>query len=157
MDKQKIGKAGTFILGGVAGTIAGILIAPRSGRELRGAMSSRAGEARERSRESYYEARERAREHLSGVSDLRPVDEGMAEMPLSDTLPEEPEEASPVPVSPDNPPSHPGPDASPWLRAVPPEEVLEEVSEEDPEALRRRIRQTRDRLRRRDLGEETNG
>lgn len=147
MDRQKLGKAGTFILGGVAGAVAGILIAPRSGRELRGAMSSRAGEARERGREGYFEARERARERVAGMREPRPADEDTAEMslgPLGDTSPGEPppDEAVPEP---------------PGLRAVPREDEPQEPEEtpeedHDPEALRRRIRQTRERLRRRGPG-----
>ncbi|HKZ27325.1 MAG TPA: YtxH domain-containing protein, partial [Rubrobacteraceae bacterium] len=45
VDKQKIG---TFVLGGIAGALAGILLAPKSGKELRGSIANRAGEARER-------------------------------------------------------------------------------------------------------------
>lgn len=151
MDRQKIGKAGTFILGGVAGTIAGILLAPRSGREFMGAVSSRACEARERSREGYFEARERAREHLAGMRDPLPVDEDTAEMRLGDTFPEEAKAAYPVEDSTENPGSHPVPDDSTWLRSVPPVEE-EAAGEEDPEALRRKIRQTRERLRGRGSG-----
>ena len=69
VDRQKLG---TFVLGGVAGALAGILLAPRSGRELRGSIASRAGEARERGREGYFEARERARERAAAVRDVPP-------------------------------------------------------------------------------------
>jgi gas vesicle protein len=55
----------TFLLGGAAGILAGILLAPRSGRELRGSVMERAGEARERGRETLFEARERMQERLS--------------------------------------------------------------------------------------------
>ncbi len=55
----------TFLLGGAAGILAGILLAPRSGRELRGSVRERAGEARERGRETLFEARERMQERLS--------------------------------------------------------------------------------------------
>ena len=55
----------TFLLGGAAGVAAGILLAPRSGKELRGSVLERAGEARERSRETLFEARERMHERLS--------------------------------------------------------------------------------------------
>lgn len=61
-DKQRLG---TFLLGGAVGALAGILLAPRSGRETRGSISNRAGEARERSREAYFDAQERVREHVS--------------------------------------------------------------------------------------------
>src|SRR3712207_2501352 len=53
LDKQRLR---TFLLGGAVGILAGILLAPRSGRELRGSIADRAGEARERSRETYFEA-----------------------------------------------------------------------------------------------------
>src|SRR3712207_166920 len=80
LDKQRLR---TFLLGGAAGILAGILLAPRSGKELRGSVMERAGEAHERSRETLFEARERMQERLSearegpqrGVpvrSDLRP-------------------------------------------------------------------------------------
>ena len=55
----------TFLLGGAAGILAGILLAPRSGRELRGSVMERAGEARERGRETLFETRERVQERLS--------------------------------------------------------------------------------------------
>lgn len=146
MDRQKLGKAGTFILGGVAGAVAGILIAPRSGRELRGAMSSRAGEARERGRESYFEARERARERMSGMGAPGPADEETREMPLG-PLDETPGEAAPEAAT--------APEPAP-LRAVPPEEDAP-AEDLDSEALRRRIRQTRERLGRRGTEGDTDG
>ncbi|MDP8946678.1 MAG: YtxH domain-containing protein [Actinomycetota bacterium] len=62
LDKQRVR---TFLLGGAAGILAGILLAPRSGKELRGSVMERAGEARERSRETLFEARERMQERLS--------------------------------------------------------------------------------------------
>src|SRR5215210_8063527 len=62
LDKQRLK---SFLLGGAAGILAGILLAPRSGRELRGSIRDRAGEARERSRESLFEAQERMQERLS--------------------------------------------------------------------------------------------
>ncbi len=64
LDKQRLR---TFLLGGAAGILAGILLAPRSGKELRGSVVERAGEARERSRETLFEARERMQERLSEV------------------------------------------------------------------------------------------
>src|SRR3712207_4334686 len=63
-DKQRLR---TFLLGTAAGILAGILLAPRSGRELRGSVVERAGEARERGRETLFEARERMQERLSEV------------------------------------------------------------------------------------------
>jgi gas vesicle protein len=62
LDRQRLR---TFLLGGAAGILAGILLAPRSGKELRGSVMERAGEARERSRETLFEARERMQERLS--------------------------------------------------------------------------------------------
>lgn len=156
MDRQKIERAGTFILGGVAGAVFGILISPRSGREVRGSMSSRAGEARDRGRESYFEARERARERLAAMREsAAPEDTG--EMIIGEPVPEEAPVADPGP---------PEPESRPGLRAVPPEEPEEyaesEAGEggyktrddrdtteasEASEVLRRRISKTRERLR----------
>ena len=45
LDKQRLR---TFVLGGLAGALAGIIFAPKSGKELRGTIASRAGEAREK-------------------------------------------------------------------------------------------------------------
>lgn len=59
------GRLGTFVLGTVAGILTGVFIAPRSGRELRNALANRAGEVRERSREGYFETRERMRERFA--------------------------------------------------------------------------------------------
>src|SRR3712207_8436599 len=61
LDKQRLR---TFLLGGMAGVLAGILLAPRSGRELRGSLANHAGEARERGRETYFDAQEQMRERL---------------------------------------------------------------------------------------------
>jgi gas vesicle protein len=62
LDKQRLG---ALLLGGAAGILAGILLAPRSGKEMRGSVAERAGEARERGRETLFEARERMQERLS--------------------------------------------------------------------------------------------
>src|SRR3954471_9425439 len=62
LDKQRLR---TFVLGGIAGALAAILFAPKSGKELRGSITSRAGEARERGRETYFEAQERMQERVS--------------------------------------------------------------------------------------------
>ena len=64
LDKQRLR---TFLLGGAAGLLAGILLAPRSGRELRGSLANRAGEAREKGRESYFDAQEEMRERLAEI------------------------------------------------------------------------------------------
>ena len=64
LDKQLLR---TFLLGGAAGILAGILLAPRSGKELRGSVMERAGEARERGRETYFDAQEQMRERMAEV------------------------------------------------------------------------------------------
>lgn len=134
LDKQKLG---TFVLGGVAGALAGILLAPRSGRETRGSIASRAGEARERTREGYFEARERAGERAAEFRDAPSVREENLDLtvgPASEPEPVEPPSAFPS--------------AAPPLRDVSREEpAVEEQSEADPEELRRRIQETRSRLR----------
>ncbi len=66
LDRQRLK---TFLLGGIAGALAGIVFTPRSGRELRGSVSNRAGEARERSREALFDAQERLRERLAERSE----------------------------------------------------------------------------------------
>lgn len=148
MDRQKLG---TFVLGGVAGAVAGILAAPRSGRETRGSILNRAGEARERSREGYFEASERARERRSGRGN--PFFRGSEpseppEMTLGDTRPDEEtlsEDSAPeASEQPEAPPGEAPPGESP-LRAVTPEESA--VSSEEREELRRRVERTRQRLR----------
>jgi gas vesicle protein len=62
LDRQRLR---TFLLGGAAGILAGILLAPRSGRELRSSVANRVEEARERGRETLFEARERMHERMS--------------------------------------------------------------------------------------------
>ena len=62
LDKQRLR---TFVLGGAVGALVGILLAPRSGRELRGSLANRAGEARERGRERYFGAQEQVRDRLA--------------------------------------------------------------------------------------------
>src|SRR5829696_245415 len=64
LDRQRLR---TFVLGGAVGALVGILLAPRSGKELRGSLANRAGEARERGRETYFEAQEQMRERLAEV------------------------------------------------------------------------------------------
>jgi gas vesicle protein len=121
LDKQRLR---TFLLGGAAGILVGILLAPRSGKELRGSVVERAGEARERSRETLFEARERMQERLSEVR----------EGPHPDPLGPRPEDAT-----------------------TPRRSHLRDVSrgaEEEPvgrdaersEELRRKVRETRARL-----------
>jgi gas vesicle protein len=122
LDKQRLR---TFLLGGAAGILAGILLAPRSGRELRGSIMERAGEARERGRETLFEAQERMQERLAEAregSSRRAAE-------FSDSRAEE--------VMPDTPPR---------LR-----DVSRDVEESEPaelsEDLREKVRETRTRLR----------
>ena len=134
VDKQKIG---TFVLGGAAGVLAGILLAPRSGRELRGSIASRAGEARERGRESYFEARERARERAAEGRDVPPAREEELDLTVGPT----PEPVDPPPVF--------TPSSPTTLRDVSSEDAVDvgTPAEPEPEELRRRIQETRSRLR----------
>ena len=153
LDKQRLR---TFVLGGIAGALAGILFAPRSGKEFRGSIASRAGEARERGRESYFEAQERmqervfsARERSSFGGEARTGETGdplsklepVVLEPVLDPEPpvEEPLIGAPARTSPlDDPPSlH---DVSRNASRAPSGE------NPDPEELRRRIREIRARL-----------
>jgi len=127
----------TFLLGGAAGLLAGVLIAPRSGRELRGSLTDRAGEARERGRESYFETREGMRERRAALLEGRgrPADQARQ------APPEETAAAAPRPrlrdvsEDPDVPAEGPATGA------------------ERSEELRRKVRETRERLRgKQDLG-----
>ena len=134
VDKQKIG---TFVLGGAAGVLAGILLAPRSGKELRGSIASRAGEARERGRESYFEARERARERAAEGRDAPPPREEELDLTVGPAS----EPVDPPPVF--------SPSAPTTLRDVSGEDAVDvgTPAEPEPEELRRRIQETRSRLR----------
>lgn len=133
MDRARLR---TFLLGSAAGLLAGVLFAPRSGRELRGSLADRAGEARERGRESYFETREGMLERRAAFRDGRDR--------TRDPAPAEPRE-------------EPAPDP-PRLRDVS-EGTGEPAGEagggaERSEELRRKVRETRERLRgRRDLGQ----
>src|SRR3712207_2607691 len=69
LDKQRLR---TFVLGGAAGILAGILLAPRSGKELRSSVIERAGEAYERGQEALFEAQERMQERLSEAREGTP-------------------------------------------------------------------------------------
>lgn len=139
IDKQRLG---TFILGGIAGALAGILFAPKSGKELRGSITSRAGEARERSREGYFEAQERMQER---IAEARERSLRLEESRTGGTA-AEPGLGAPVPPGP-RPPAEGPTDIPPPLRDVSwnaPQPVL---PGEDPEEIRRRIQETRSRLR----------
>jgi gas vesicle protein len=121
LDRQRLR---SFLLGGAAGLLAGILLAPRSGRELRGSIRERAGEARERSRESLFEAQERMQERISETREGPDSRTGAEPGPA--------EEAAPA--------------ARPYLRDVSREEAPERSAERSEE-LRRKVRETRARLR----------
>ena len=130
MDKQRLR---TFVLGGAVGALVGILLAPRSGRELRGSLANRAGEARERGRETYFEAQEQMRERLAEVR------EGSRQRPDIVDLGDSPPTA--------------GETQRPYLRDVSrglDEEATGEAASPDAERseeLRRKVRETRERLR----------
>lgn len=122
------GRLRTFLLGGAAGLLAGVLLAPRSGRELRGSLANRAGEARERGRESYFEAQEGMRERVAASRDVRRP-----------------------PPAPEAPPANAA-TTGPHLRDV--SSGVEPAQREDSggeaersEELRRKVRETRERLR----------
>jgi len=131
LDKQRLR---TFVLGGAVGALVGVLLAPRSGKELRGSLANRAGEARERGRERYFGAQEQMRDRLAeareGARSPRPDVANLGGTP-------DPEEETP----------------RPRLRDVS-KDVVGDAGEsadvEGSEELRRRIRETRERLRGRD-------
>ena len=128
----------TFLLGGAAGALVGILVAPRSGRELRGSLVNRAGEARERSREGYFEAQERMRERFSETREAprrRDDHEQVVTVGPTEDIP-----------NPDR--THPP------LRDVTFETADAEAPAAGPDELRRRIKEARERLKdRMDTGE----
>lgn len=149
IDKQRIR---TFILGGVVGALVGIIFAPRSGKELRGSVAERAGEARERGRENYFETQERLRERLAEMGDVdarRPsskeevtlgVDESVSQDPASEADAQRPRPKGLRDVS----------------RQVQ-DDNLEQRGDTGPvgdrsEELRRKVRETRDRLKKRSNG-----
>lgn len=144
MDRQRLR---TFLLGGAVGALAGILLAPRSGRELRGSIADRAGEARERSRESYFQAQERMQERLSeGFA-------GTRETPRRTTTPENEVFAGPdgaTQLAPETATRPPLRDVSWNAQRDDKREPAGESSgnpDETQEELRRRVRETRARLR----------
>jgi gas vesicle protein len=133
VDKQRLR---TFVLGGAVGALVGILLAPRSGKELRGSLANRAGEARERGRERYFGAQEQMRDRLAasrkGSRKPRPDVANLGGSPP-------PEEEIETPM--------------PRLRDVSKDVVggVEEAADvERSEDLRRKVRETRERLRGRD-------
>ena len=122
LDKQRLR---AFLLGGAAGILAGILLAPRSGKELRGSVMERAGEARERGRETLFEAQERMQERLSEAREVAP--------------------GRPETTSPPGPSPSEGEPRRPLLRDVS-REFEGERDAERSEELRRKVRETRARL-----------
>jgi gas vesicle protein len=143
LDKQRLT---TFVLGGIAGALAGILVAPKSGKELRGSLASRAGEARERGRESYFEAQERVQEHFA-ESRERPTQRGEpTSKQTEDSLPTLGPSTAPEPVL-GHEPSAAAPPGPPPLRDVSWDAPRQAPREEpDPEEIRRKIQETRSRL-----------
>ena len=130
LDRQRLR---TFVLGGAVGALVGILLAPRSGKELRGSLANRAGEAREKGRETYFDAQEQMRERLAEVR------EGSRQRPevvaLGDSSPASGEAESQRPYLRD------------VSRDVEPEAGEEIADAERSEQLRRKVRETRERLR----------
>lgn len=157
LDKQRLR---TFLLGGLAGTLAGIIFAPKSGKELRGTIASRAGEARERSRETYFDAQERMQERVSRNREHPPARFGETYAPrnddATDPLPTlEPTAPEPGPEPPVDPlveaptETHSGPSPLRDVSWDAPRGASGPASGEDPEELRRRIQETRSRIRER--------
>jgi len=152
LDRQRVR---TFLLGGLAGVVAGMLFAPRSGKETRGHLATGAGDARERGREALWGTRERLEERVAARRYRLPT-EGRTAAPrgAADGAPTEEVPANlRGAAGASGPPTTP-PDAHPHLRGVPrrPEggPSAEDVPGEgtpDPEELRRRISETRSRLR----------
>lgn len=130
------GRLRTFLIGGAAGLLAGVLLAPRSGRELRGSLANRAGEARERGRESYFEAQEGMRDRVAASREVRSPRTG------------------PEPEAPPANTAAAGPHLRDVSSGVEPAQTEDLVGEaERSEELRRKVRETRERLRgKRDLG-----
>jgi gas vesicle protein len=131
LDRQRLR---TFVLGGAVGALVGILLAPRSGKELRGSLANRAGEARERGRETYFDAQEQMRERLAEVREgSRGRPEGVD---LGDSDPAASGRAG---------------TRRPYLRDVSRDvepEAAEGIADaERSEQLRRKVRETRERLR----------
>lgn len=152
MDRERLR---TFLLGGAVGALAGILLAPRTGRELRGSIANRAGEARERGRETYFETQERVQERIAEAREGSRRREGTA-----------PEGDATVGVRADEPAAPSGRTYAPPGRAplrdvsrdVHEGERREEpVSDERSEELRRKVRETRARLRERLEGSGESG
>lgn len=136
LDKQRVR---SFLLGGLTGILAGFLLAPKSGRETRGDIADRVGETREKNRERYFDTQENMRERFSASR------EGVGRREAR--YPGEP-------IS--RPPEPPDETPEPGVRERP---VLRDVSRDAPpeddggsgvgrsEELRRKVRETRERIR----------
>ncbi len=142
LDKQRLR---TFLLGGAAGLLTGILLAPRSGRELRGSFANRAGEARERGRESYFDAQEQMRERLAEIRETRRPPDAAWEAEDPSSIPTEAGAGAPRPHL---------RDVSQGVDTRFADETAGRDAERSEE-LRRKVRETRERLRgRKDLEPE---
>ena len=131
IDKQRLR---TFLLGGAVGALAGILLAPRSGQEVRSNIANRAGEARERGRETYFETQERLQERLSETLDSPRRYDREAETGVTLGTPAQPEVRETF-------------TGRPRLRDVSEERPEEGFSGTRSEDLRQKVRETRERLR----------
>ncbi len=128
LDRQRLR---TFVLGGAVGALLGILLAPRSGKELRGSLANRAGEARERGRETYFDAQEQMRERVAEVR------EGARNTPRRST--------SAPHLPPQGKQGRRGPTSGTCHAMSGPR--LSRRAAERSEELRRKVRETRERLR----------
>lgn len=136
IDKQRLR---TFLLGGAIGAFAGVLLTPRSGRELRSNLAERAEEVRERSRETYFEKQEHLQERLAETREGysgRTGEEPKVSLGTDSPVAEKPEDFTGRP------------DGRPNLREVS-SEGYEESSQTGPDELRRKVQETRARLRER--------
>jgi hypothetical protein len=137
----------TFLLGGAMGALAGILLAPRTGRELRGSIANRAGEARERGRETYFETQERVQERIAEAREGSRREGAAREKDITVGA------GAGEPAAPPSRRSYGPPGRTP-LRDVS-RDVHEDAGAEEPtsgersEELRRKVRETRARLRER--------
>jgi gas vesicle protein len=137
VDKQQLR---TFVLGGAVGALVGILLAPRSGRELRGSLANSAGEARERGRERYFGAQEQMRDRLAGAREgSRQGRQEVADLGGSPASEEETET--------------PRPHLKDVSRDVVGGVEEKNTDEERSDELRRKVKETRERLRGREGGE----
>lgn len=166
LDKQRLR---SFLLGGLTGILAGILLAPRSGKETRGTIADRAGEAREKSRERYFDTQENMRERFSanrGGGAARRFERGDATVSpgAEGAPPAEDEEVRERPVlrdvSRDVTAEDEGDVVGDHGDAVGGDAIGEGVGSEGvgrSEELRRKVRDTRERLRARMDGPAENG